>query len=279
MTSLITGYTDAVGAFEPTTVGPAQDTESSIVYVIDYERDPLGVYRSAIDRSVASHVRFFASPQEFLQCSLVDRPSCLIVRFDDGGQGVRLLQHEMRRQEMSVPMIVTSDGTSFTTAATLMENGAMTVLQHPPLVDSLRQYIDNAIGEDRNAKQLSKRYHEVTSILRSLTPRQRRVLEFADEGLPNKRIAAELDVSIRTVEVDRSKIMKAFDARSLATVTRRIGELRMLSLWNSHWRFSRPRIQLRAGREGQRREQQGREERGLDRAATQPPRAFDRRPR
>lgn len=245
MTTLSTGLAETASRYEPIpTIPDASRVATSIVNVIDPEGDVSGVYRSSVNQSIATDVRFFSSPQEYLRSENRDRPGCLIVRFQDGGQGVRVLQHEMSRSGVELPLIVTTDGTTFTTAAGLMENGAFTVLQHPPAINALRQYIDMAIAEDRSRCDLQRRYREVTAILRRLTPRQRKVLELADSGLPNKKIAAELDVSIRTIEVDRSNIMKAFEVRSLASVTRRIGELQILSLWHSHWRFSRPKLRI-----------------------------------
>jgi FixJ family two-component response regulator len=56
--------------------------------------------------------------------------------------------------------------------------------------------------------------------LAKLTPAERKVLDRLLEGRANKDIAAELEVSVRTVEVRRAKIMEKMRAESLAELIR-----------------------------------------------------------
>jgi DNA-binding NarL/FixJ family response regulator len=53
-----------------------------------------------------------------------------------------------------------------------------------------------------------------------LTPRQREVLQLVAEGLANKEIAAELGISIKTVEKHRAHLMQALDIHDTASLTR-----------------------------------------------------------
>lgn len=53
-----------------------------------------------------------------------------------------------------------------------------------------------------------------------LTARQREIMELVLAGYPNKMIAANLDISQRTVENHRASIMKKTGARSLPALTR-----------------------------------------------------------
>jgi DNA-binding NarL/FixJ family response regulator len=57
-------------------------------------------------------------------------------------------------------------------------------------------------------------------ILALLSPRQRRVLEGILAGKPNKAIAFDLGVSIKTVETHRARVMEKFDVKSLAELVR-----------------------------------------------------------
>jgi DNA-binding NarL/FixJ family response regulator len=56
--------------------------------------------------------------------------------------------------------------------------------------------------------------------IEGLTERERQVLALVAEGLPTKQIAAELEISARTVETHRANIMRKLDARSVAMLTR-----------------------------------------------------------
>ena len=48
-----------------------------------------------------------------------------------------------------------------------------------------------------------------------LTPREREILDLIVSGKANKQIARELDISHRTVEVHRSRLMEKLQADSL----------------------------------------------------------------
>ena len=54
----------------------------------------------------------------------------------------------------------------------------------------------------------------------ALTPGQRAVLDLLLAGYGNREIAAELDLSVRAIEVRRAKVMEVMRARSLAELVR-----------------------------------------------------------
>lgn len=56
--------------------------------------------------------------------------------------------------------------------------------------------------------------------LRSLTPREREVLDGLAQGLPNKTIAYDLGISPRTVEIHRANLMTKLGVRSLSEALR-----------------------------------------------------------
>jgi DNA-binding NarL/FixJ family response regulator len=56
--------------------------------------------------------------------------------------------------------------------------------------------------------------------LAGLTPRLREVLQFIGEGLSTKQIAAQLDISVKTVEMHRTHLMKALNIRGVAGLVR-----------------------------------------------------------
>ena len=50
--------------------------------------------------------------------------------------------------------------------------------------------------------------------LAELTERERAVMQLVVEGLPNKRIADQLDISVRTVEVHRARVFDKMEVKS-----------------------------------------------------------------
>jgi DNA-binding NarL/FixJ family response regulator len=58
--------------------------------------------------------------------------------------------------------------------------------------------------------------HEVGAMLQKLTPREREVLHLVAEGRSNKQMAARLDLSVKTVEAHRARLMRKLGTRNMA---------------------------------------------------------------
>jgi len=58
--------------------------------------------------------------------------------------------------------------------------------------------------------------HKISSRMTALSEREREVLRMVAGGASNKQIAARLDLSIKTVEAHRSRLMKKLGARNMA---------------------------------------------------------------
>ena len=60
--------------------------------------------------------------------------------------------------------------------------------------------------------------------LASLTPREREVMDLIAAGRLNKQIADDLGISIKTVEVHRSRVMDKMEVRSIAELVQCVME-------------------------------------------------------
>jgi FixJ family two-component response regulator len=61
---------------------------------------------------------------------------------------------------------------------------------------------------------------DISSRLAQLTRRERETMDLLVRGRLNKQVAAELGISVRTVEAHRARIMDKLDARSLSDLVR-----------------------------------------------------------
>jgi FixJ family two-component response regulator len=105
-------------------------------------------------------------------------------------------------------------------AVQAMHRGAVTFLEKPWHDDELWKAINLALGtsEDRVARREERDRFQANRA--SLTPDEAKVMERMVAGQPNKVIAAELDMGLRTVELRRANVLKKMQAESLAELVR-----------------------------------------------------------
>ena len=69
---------------------------------------------------------------------------------------------------------------------------------------------------DAGSRRMLAERNMIRKRLESLTPREREVLDLVVAGKANKVIAGDLNLSQRTVEIHRARVMEKMQARSLA---------------------------------------------------------------
>jgi two-component system response regulator FixJ len=101
-----------------------------------------------------------------------------------------------------------------------MRNGAVDFLEKPAEDDGLIDVLRNAIQIDAERFRAESQRLEALEKLARLTPRERDVLVLLSEGLQNREIAERLEISPRTVEVYKAKMMEKLRCKTLADVVR-----------------------------------------------------------
>jgi RNA polymerase sigma factor (sigma-70 family) len=162
----------------------------------------------------------FSSAEAFLETYQPAWRGCLLTDLQMPGMSGLDLQIALRERNVSLPVIVlTAHGDVATTRAAL-KNGAVDFLEKPVddgvLIDVLR----NAIRIDEERHRSEVRRNETQERLARLTPRERDVLALLVEGLQHRDIAQRLQISPRTVEVYKARMMEKLQCRTLAEVVR-----------------------------------------------------------
>jgi two-component system response regulator FixJ len=103
-----------------------------------------------------------------------------------------------------------------------MQQGALTLLEKPYEEDDLWDAIRRALAQDTSRRQQHEHVERIRGRLASLTDKEREVLDGIVAGKPNKNIARELDVSIRTVENRRRDIFAKTQTDSVAELVRMV---------------------------------------------------------
>jgi len=129
------------------------------------------------------------------------------------------LQARLNRLGCPLPVIVMTGGGEVEDAVRAMKAGAVDFIEKP--FDDERLF--GAIEEALTMSGRSTRNRETAEAAERIgTPsrRERQVLDALSAGRPNKVIAYELGISVRTVEVHRARMLERLGVRSLAEAIR-----------------------------------------------------------
>jgi FixJ family two-component response regulator len=194
------------------------ETEPTVFIVDD---DPAVRHAlSTLVRSMHLQAEAYESAQHFLDAFDAARPGCLLLDVRMPGISGLALLEQFSREEIPVPAIVMSAYGDVPMVVRAMKAGALNFLEKPCRDQQLWEAIQEGLRWDsRHRQQLALRL-KVRHRMQRLTPGEHEVLRLLVEGRSNKAIAAELNVSVRTIEVRRSKLMKKMKAQSLAELIR-----------------------------------------------------------
>jgi len=190
-----------------------------VVYVVD--DDPS--IRDALDsliRSVGFRAQTFASAQDFLKSTRSDAPGCLVLDVRLPGLSGLDLQRELARVDIRIPIIFITGHGDIPMSVSAMKAGAVEFLTKPFRDQDLLDAIQAAVERDRASQEGRAELAELRGRYRSLTPREREVMQHVVSGLLNKQIAGELGTSEVTVKLHRGQAMQKMRAASLADLVR-----------------------------------------------------------
>ena len=196
-------------------------TGQPTIFIVD---DDEGVRESlqALLEAEGFAAETFASASAFLAGDTAARPACLIADIRMPDMDGLELQEELVRRKAGLPVIVVTGHGDVPLAVRAMKAGAIDFLEKPydetVLLGSLRR----ALAEAEEATERAAAVQEAEARLATLTDRERQVLDLLAAGRPNKVIAYELDISPRTVEIHRARVMEKMRAKSLAELVRMV---------------------------------------------------------
>lgn len=193
--------------------------DTPVVYVID---DDLAARESiaALVQAKGLHVETHPSAESFLDDHSPDRLGCIVADMRLAGMSGLELQEKLRAEDVLMPVIIITGYGDIPSAVRALRTGAVTFLQKPCREQELWDNIEKAIEQHRQQRETQAGIAEIKNRLARLTPDENRVLECLIAGKPNKAIAAELEIGLRTVELRRANIMKKMQAGSLAELVR-----------------------------------------------------------
>jgi FixJ family two-component response regulator len=189
------------------------------VFIIDDDSDARRAL-GALVGSMRLEARAYASAGEFLGAYDGSAAGCVLleIRLPDIS-GLDLIER-FRQQGILLPVIVVSAHGDVPTVVRAMKAGAVDFLEKPCREQQLWQSVHEAIRRDAANRKRLARQRTVHRRLATLTEGEQDVLRRLVAGETNREIAGDLGLSVRTIEVRRSKVMQKMKANSLAHLVR-----------------------------------------------------------
>jgi two-component system response regulator DctR len=147
---------------------------------------------------------------------LRDQPHCLLLDVRMPGiSGLALFERLAERGLLeTLPVIFLTGHADVSTAVDAVKRGAFDFCEKPFSDNALVDRIEQALGVSRRAIEAGRARRGLKRRVDELTERERAVMNCVIEGLPNKLIADQLSISVRTVEAHRSRVFEKMEVRS-----------------------------------------------------------------
>lgn len=189
--------------------------QEAVVYVVD---DDPGMLESTVwlFESVGLKALPFTSGRDFLDACPADAHGCVLLDVRMPGLGGLSVQEEMRRRGLELPVIFVSGHADVPIVIRAFKAGALDFIEKPYneqlLLDSVQQALQSRARQHASRAGLG----ELDERLAALTPRERDVLLPLVRGYTNREVAEQLDISVKTVDLYRARVMKRMQAQTLA---------------------------------------------------------------
>ncbi len=144
------------------------------------------------------------------------QPCCLLldVRMP-GMSGLALFDLLAARGALAaMPVIFLTGHADVPTAVDMVKRGAFDFCEKPFSDNALVDRIEQALSQSAGHLAALRERSDLQVRLADLTERERAVMDLVVAGLPNKLIADQLDISVRTVEVHRARVFDKMQVKS-----------------------------------------------------------------
>lgn len=197
--------------------------KEQVIYVVDDDeamRDSMNWLLEGEGYKVAC----FDSGERFLAACHDDMRGCLVldVRMPEMS-GLELHEHLADRGSPLPVIFVTGHG-DVPMAVAALQRGACDFIEKPFHNEDLLERIQRALALDCEMAGRRRRNDAIAQRLEQLTQREREVMDLVVAGKLNKQIADQLDISMKTVEAHRARVMDKMGARTLAELVRIVME-------------------------------------------------------
>lgn len=196
------------------------DTQQTVYVVEDDEavRDSLELLLKSDGKPVSTYDNANAFLKEYSE----KMAGCIVLDIRMPGMDGMELQKKLNEKHSILPIIFVTGHGDVPMAVDAMKEGAVDFIQKPYREEALLQKIEAALEQDKEQRKTLGEKQEILRRVKSLTPREHEIMDRMIAGQANKVIAIELEISQRTVEIHRSRVMHKMGTHSLAHLVRMV---------------------------------------------------------
>jgi FixJ family two-component response regulator len=166
-------------------------------------------------QSVGLPLVAYSTATEFLE-KYDGRPGCLVLDVRMPGMSGLELQQRLNEQGRPLSIIMMTGHADVPMTVRAVKAGAIDFLEKPFNDQVLLERVHQAIEQNLRARQVQVQRDVVLARMAELTKREREVLELVVRGETNKDIAKQLNISRKTLDIHRAKVMSKMEAESIA---------------------------------------------------------------
>lgn len=167
-------------------------------------------------------VTCFDSAENFLKAWTVALRGCLVLDVRMPEMSGLELHERLDSLGSQLPIIFVTGHGDVPMAVAALQRGACDFIEKPFRNEELLSRIERALEIDRQTAERRHRDGAIAQRLEQLTQREREVMQLVVAGKLNKQVADELNISMKTVEAHRARVMDKMGVRTLAELVQAV---------------------------------------------------------
>lgn len=189
------------------------------LYIVDDDRSVCHTV-SCLAQNMGLSARTYESAAAFLEQCPADPRGCLVLDIMMPGMSGLELQRTLTARGLLTPIVFITGHGNVPTGVAAMKAGAFDFIEKPIDINALTEIIQRALEQDERSGSLRKALATFRQNRALLTGRQRTVMDMVLEGQSVKQIAAKLNISIKTVDKHRAKVLEKMQVENSIELVR-----------------------------------------------------------
>lgn len=194
-------------------------TDQPCIYIVDDDPSILDALSLMLSQE-GMVVKTYESGPEFLETCREGCYGCAIIDIRMPNMDGLQLQETLTQLNLPLAIIFLTGHGNIPMSVKAIKAGAVDFITKPVTRDKLMASVQSALEESQKRLAQVTNHHDARSRIATLTERELEVMRLAIAGFPNKEIARRLDISHRTVEIHKSRIMHKTGASNLLDLAR-----------------------------------------------------------